>query len=160
MHRGEQLAWQDHPVLPYTSINGRLYPPSFQIRIKNTSLRPLWFSLIFLGVEFEITNQLLPKTYLAPEQETWATFKEEDFDSRTIPLLIQDKFLERGIYRVHDYLKIFVSTAEFSTDVLNQEGLSKIYREIPTKRPGRRRRRIELLDWTCFDIALEVVHPQ
>lgn len=159
----ERLSWKSHPLFTYQEIDGEWYEPSFQLKLKNTSSRSLWLSVVFLGVEFGITNQLLPKQLLEPGQEIWATFKEDDFDSRTIPLLLQEAYLKRNISRVHDYIKIFVSTHEFSTDGLNQEGLSMEAQSEPTRsigRPRRRKRHLEVPDWTCFDIALEVAYQE
>lgn len=120
----EPVDWRDTPVcFPYAQWGEQWLRPAFQLKIRNIGARPLWAGLLYLGSDFSINNQLLPKQALNPGSEIWATDIFEGYAYRTIPLQIDDHQQARGITAVDEYIKLLISTEELNTDLYYQEGL-------------------------------------
>ena len=138
--------------------------PMFRLKITNRSIgQRYWFSLLILGPDFSISNQLLvpPVRYLSPGESVWAEFFDTQHKVYTsvIPLQILDGFREVGIAEIHDYFKLLVCTEEFKTDELTQPGVpfgQETYRQ------NSKRVRPPFLgqsDWRAFDFSVKVVRP-
>ncbi|MCO6475163.1 MAG: caspase family protein, partial [Phaeodactylibacter sp.] len=100
------LDWRTVNDFEYVRKDGEWHRPSFQFKVKNTGHRTLWFSLLFLADDFSITNQLLPKQALEPEQEAWAFDLYDGHPYRTLPLEIGSHYLDKGIDAIEEYLKL------------------------------------------------------
>lgn len=153
------LDWRTVNDFKYVRKDGEWHRPGFQFKVKNTGHRPLWFSLLFLADDFSITNQLLPKQALEPEQEVWAFDLYEGHRYRTLPLEMDSHYLEKGIDAIEEYLKLIICTDEFDTFSLNQDGLEPERPAYPKRKVGFRRPRIKPADWTEKVACLRIRRP-
>lgn len=158
----EIVNWQKPIDLYYQYGNtGRWYKPGFQFKVKNTGERTLWFSLLFLGDDFSITNQLLPKQQLKPGEESWAFSRDNNGKVfRTNIIQIDNACHESRNGIAFEYLKLFICSDEFDTSYLNQEGMifddefsSINYRSLV--KIGQ----IYQVDWMVKNIKLKVIAP-
>ncbi|MBC7773947.1 MAG: hypothetical protein H7246_00810, partial [Phycisphaerae bacterium] len=131
-------ARKDHEMdndVPLASVDWRANPavfsyfqkdlkPAFQLKLNNTGPRALWVSILYLGSDFSITNQLLPKALLDAGQEIWVQEIVRGQSFRTIPLQIEGKQLSQGITSVDEYMKVIISTEELNTDFYHQAGVA------------------------------------
>lgn len=147
----ERVDWQSGTAIyPYA---GNHIKPAFQLKFRNAGHRPLWVGMLYLGSDFSITNQLLPKIFLGAGQEVWAQeiFKGQAY--RTIPLSIDDSQCRQGITAVEEYMKILISTEELNTDVYYQKGLSA---DIESTRLAGRGDEMAGPDWTAKTVCIRV----
>ena len=88
-----------------------------------------YVSVLYLSSKFGITNKYLPKESLLSGKDQTA---ELSFDEKinqkhyrfvTIRLNVDDQYLKYGVTEITDYLKIYISSRNFSTDKLSQKGL-------------------------------------
>lgn len=148
----ELTDWQAGPtVYSYGSAGQK---PAFRLKLRNAGHRSLWVSMLYLGSNFSVTNQLLPKVLLEPEQEAWAEEIYKGHVYRTIPLRIDEAQLRQGITSVDEYIKILISTEELNTDVYFQKGLAAD--TTPTRLAGRQETP-ETRDWSAKTIWVRVV---
>ncbi len=143
----------------YTFENAQWHKPAFQLKVTNTGQRPLWVSLLYLGHDFSITNQLLPKQMLAPGEEVWAQEIVGAEIFRTISLHIEDAFLAQGIQSIEEYFKLLICTEELNTDAFNQQGLAPDTGAASPLRSLDLRSRIrpEKRDWQAREIVVRIV---
>lgn len=125
--------------------------PAFQLKLRNNSLRPLWVGLLYLGSDYSVTNEILPKRCLEPNQEVWATDLFENYYYRTIPLQIEQN--DRNT--IDEYLKIIINTEEFNSDSLCQKGMPPVTTDV-LRAYGRLRGKEPVRDWTTRMIALRI----
>ena len=154
----EAVDWRLPVYLPYFFHRGKGQEPALQIRITNTSDRPLWFSALYLAGDFGIYNQLMPKLCLEPQQEGWLIDLAHGVAHRTILLQLEEAYHSWGLIEIAEFFKILVSTEEFDTDRYNQSGLPL------DERPGGTRdiHQWETLpqpDWTTREIELRLLRP-
>ncbi|HMQ64118.1 MAG TPA: hypothetical protein PKE06_25765 [Flavilitoribacter sp.] len=93
----ELADWWNHPVLAYGRRGETWYYPAFQLKVRNSGLRPFWFSALFLGSDFSITNRLLPQQLLEPGQEDWARMLAGAYSNATIPVQVEDILYQQDI---------------------------------------------------------------
>ncbi|MBL7809117.1 MAG: caspase family protein [Saprospiraceae bacterium] len=146
--------WQVHPVVfSYFEKNMK---PAFQLKLRNTGFRPLWVSVLYLGSDFSITNQLLAKGLLGAGQETWVQEVLKNGQSfRTIPLRIEETQNREGNTFVDEYIKVIISTEELNTDFYNQVRTPIEHEVGGTRLAGRGEIPVEK-DWTTKTIWLRV----
>lgn len=148
----EQVNWEQVIHLPYLKDND---PPSFQLKIKNTSNQSLWISTLYLQRNFAIHNNLLAKIELAPQEEKWLEIVDEEFRTRNIQVEIEKEFLKQGITQITEHLKLLVSTQEFSTDDFAQDALPQ-----EGSRKGDWDSNVSVYgDWRSYELALMIQHP-
>lgn len=147
----ERVDWQAGPAV-YTYTNATI-KPAFQLKLRNTGHRPIWVSMLYLGNDFSITNQLLPKVLLGSGQEMWVQeiFKGQTY--RTIPLRIDEIFHRQGITAVDEYMKILHSTEELNTDMYYQKGLTA---DVESTRLAGRGDAITGSDWAAKTVWVRV----
>ncbi|MFN0215055.1 MAG: caspase family protein [Saprospiraceae bacterium] len=146
--------WQANPVV--FSYFQQDMKPAFQLKMSNTGSRPLWVSMVYLGSDFSIKNQLLPKVLLDAGQELWAQEVLKNGQSfRTIPLQIEETQISQGITSVDEYMKVIISTEELNSDFYNQEGLLRDA-EAGTTRLAGRGDMPEEKDWATKTIWLRI----
>ncbi|MEM8908999.1 MAG: caspase family protein, partial [Bacteroidota bacterium] len=101
--------------------------PRFQLKIHNheDNRRPLWFSVLYLGSNYCISNQLLPVKKLDAGQSTFIRYFDPNYGitSDLIPLKVDNPYLNARIYEIEEHFKVIVSSQEFDTNDLNQDGL-------------------------------------
>ena len=149
-----EMDWQAAPVMfPYVQAGKEWRKPAFQLKLRNTSPRTLWFSLLYFGTDFSITNVLLPKQAIEPGQEAWASYVRSGYAYRTIPLQIDAPYLAQGMTALDEYLKVLVCTEELDTDLLCQEGWKPTggHRtlHLPEQPPQR--------DWKAVDVWIRIL---
>lgn len=152
------INWQESPVtFEYTSLNSIHCSPAFQLKIKNTTNRPLWFCVLYFSCDYSISNALLSKKLLSPNEETWAfeTFKNNIY--KTIPLNINDQQIDAGVRQVDEYFKIIISTEEPDSDLICQEGIILSYTE-PYRNMGFQSKHRQD-DWKYEDIWIRISIP-
>jgi hypothetical protein len=155
----QEIDWRNPGILQYQEKNGIWYPPAIQLKVKNTGARPLWLSLVYFGDDFSITNRLMAKVELAPGEEAWMLDIVDGSPYKSIPLTVDDAYLQWGITECQDYLKLFICTDEVDTDHFEQEGLEldkPIH--LPTRKIGRGSH-LKKPDWTTKDITLHSYRP-
>lgn len=142
---------QQAPVLfQYAEQNGVAHKPAFQLKVRNTGTRPLWFGLLYFGCDYSISNALLPKQLLAGGEEAWASDVFQGYAYRTIPLEIGGDFLAKGVTQIDEFFKLVVSTDELDTDLLCQQGLGAPHRQLGFRQESRQR------DWRCVEVCVRV----
>lgn len=154
----EMLSLDTEVEFPYLFDGTAWREPAFQMKIKNNSHRRLWVSLLYLGGDFSVTNQLVPKEPLEPGQETWAKDVYENKTYLTIPIRIEDAYHSWGITSINEYFKLFICTEEFNTDSFNQEGLEMAVQAGDFRTAGRKRQ-LPRSDWAVKDIPLKIYRP-
>lgn len=162
--------------LEYRQENGRWIPPSFKIKLKNTSNQPLYCALLDLTDRYEVNAGLFDGggILLQPGEEAWALGNNPIY-----PTVPEKLWREEGITEVKDVLKLIVSTAEFDATLLEQQDL-----DLPPSRsmakPGRGKGTLNRLmnrvqsrklnakpeseevydDWVSSQINITTVRPQ
>lgn len=154
----EWVDWRALPVLlPYLEENGQLYHPGFRLSIKNTSFRPLWLSLLYLGKNFGVSNVLLPKQYLAVNETIEIGYLHAGQIKNVIPLQLETYLQKMGIDSIEECLKLILSTEELNTDLWNQEGiLPDENKPLPALRDTVDRYEVEQKDWRTLEIWLQI----
>ncbi|MEL6656824.1 MAG: caspase family protein [Bacteroidota bacterium] len=156
--------WQDEVVFnyDYNIAEKKWLQPAFRMKIKNTGNRNLYFSAVNILADYGIKNKFLPLEVLEPNAELFLLDRLSDGQTfKTIPLGVDDAFLAHGINEITEYMKVFISTQEISTDQFNQVSLEM---DNPTKADTKRAGRSEANhppqhDWTVEDIVLKTVRP-
>ena len=159
----EIVDWKEEPVFRYErDQEGNWQAPAFKMKITNTGVRPLFFSVVNLADNYGVSNHFMDIQELKKGEHKWL----EDHDEagaifKTTPLVVDDSYHSWGITEAVEYFKVFVSNdPEMSTDVYNQDGLE--YDTNLLHKAGRRRRRrpqVEKRDWTTREVKVRVVRP-
>lgn len=157
----EENDWYGLPQFPYLKKASEWCKPGFQMRIKNKSQQRLWVSLLYLGYDYSITNQLLPKEPLGPGEEVWAREVYGGQSFRTISLQVEDVIFRKGIDKVREYFKWFVYTDETETDAFYQEGLEPDTGAVRSTRIISSRNDSEPKgpDWCTLQTMIRIVRP-
>ncbi len=153
-----ELDWHSPAVFSYEQINGEWQRPAFRLKIKNTGNHLLWVHALYMGNDFSITDQLLPKQDLKPSEEVWLTDVHEEFPFKTIPLQLEDAYQSWGISEIKEFVKLFISTEELAIHRFNQEGLQQDTPSIP-KRGISRGIQLTAPDWTTREIEFIIQRP-
>ncbi len=156
----EEVDWRSPALFEYIQKDGEWFQPAFQFRVKNTGQRRLWISLLYLSSNFGITNLLLPKQELGPGEEAWAADVFEGYPYRTLPLQVEDSYLENGIHEIDEYLKLIICTEEFDTNRFNQEGLPPDGALQPHRQVIFRRQLARKPDWVAREVHLQLRRPK
>jgi pimeloyl-ACP methyl ester carboxylesterase len=100
-----------------------------RVGIKNIGTRNYWVSALYIGSDFGVSNEFLPKQEIKPTETAWVQYKNKP----SIPFLIQKEYLSWGVNEIHEYFKIFISTDEIDTYIHNQSALALDTRESGTR---------------------------
>ena len=157
----ETVDWRKPTLFPYVQANGNWHKPAFQLKIKNTGHRQLTVSLLYLGENFSITNQLIQAQILEPDQEVWALDHADGRTYITIPLQLEDHYLQAGIETIPEFFKVIVCTEPFDTDRFNQSGIPwRVPSAAGVTRALAGRGQIEKPDWQYFEIPILIQKPK
>lgn len=159
--------WQEEVIFNYdydSSKEGskKWLLPAFRMKVKNTGQRKLYFSAVNLLADYGIKNKFLSLEVLEPGEEVFLLDRLNSGQTfKCIPLSVADAFLAHGVNELTEYMKVFVSTQEISTDKFNQVSLEM---DNPTKADTKRAGRDEASyppqhDWTVEDIVFKTVRP-
>lgn len=160
----ELLDWRQVVLLKYEFRHGEWHKPAFQLSLRNRSDRTLWTSLLYLGSDFSITNQLIPKQALEPASEKlWAADVYKGHPHLTIPVKMENYYHTQGIEHITEHIKILVSTEEFDSNYYNQKGIdfeqTSAGAEPLRSLSGREEMEEEKTDWTTYEINLQIQRP-
>ena len=155
---GEMTSWQAPIAMNYQLLNGVWYRPAFRLKLKNTGRRKLWFSTLYLGSRFGISNILLPGVALKPGEEQWLEDRMAKYPTNAIQLWISDDDKNMEDNTIREYLKIFVSSDPLTTDDLNQEDLPPP--DVTDHRGFGEPPHITSSGWTTREIELAIHRPQ
>ena len=140
--------------------------PAFRLKIENslTNAISLWVSVLYMGSDFSIMNELCPLRELKPGQYCWLESRKAAVGCYTndIFLHVQEEYLNQGIREITEHFKVLIATDEFNTHSLNQSGLPLEAYLMNNKRGLHRKERIDginSLDWKAIDFAVKVVRP-
>lgn len=109
--------------LPYIWEKGQWLTPAFRLHIRNRSREYVCLSALLCGYNFSVTNKLLEKVWLAPQEETWLWQQVEDRRYQTIGLELHPAYRGAGIMQASVQLRIIVGTGNINTSGLNRKGL-------------------------------------
>lgn len=151
------------PALHYDKEGQRWISPAFSLSIehKGISDKSLWVGMLHLGADFSIDQSLLPPTELKPKEMIHARHLAEDYpyESRLIPLNVPRQYIHKGIYRIKEHFKIFISEMEFDFTRLLQPGIS--IGELIKKSDGKAACiQLKEAKWKCVDFSIDVEVPQ
>ena len=106
--------------LEYRQENGRWAKPEIVIKIKNNSTRELFFALLGLSEDYEITAAFFPTgcVRLKPGQEVFAR------EGKPIRPQVPTELWKQGIIEFRDVLKLVVCTDEFDAKLMEQPPLA------------------------------------
>ena len=126
-----------------------------QFGIKNTSNRRFWVSAVYLGSDFSVTNEFLPKKEIAPGEIAWVEFE----NNRNIPFMVQKEYLSWGVNEISEYFKFFISTDQINTSIHNQDALSLDARAGAKRAIQRGTPSVPVSDWRTVLVPLKIVAP-
>lgn len=108
------------PFYTFDAGNGQ-FPASseYQITVKNHSARGLWCSLYYMGSDFQVTNEVLKKTFLPPGG------KIEAIEGNAFAPDIPQELLRMGVTQDRATFKLIASTEEFDADYFNLSALQR-----------------------------------
>ena len=153
------VKWDNPPTFKYQKFKGNWHAPIIQFKVTNTGRRPLWISLLYMGDDFSISNRFLQLELLNPGENAKASELCKNQTYYSIPIRIMDKQLESGVFFIHEYMKLFICTDQFSTSPYLQDGLPHFVMKADLRAGGRERGEIQLRDWKCVEIPVRVEHP-
>ena len=144
-------------LLPYLEKEGSWHKPAFKLSIKNKSKNTLWFSLLYLTADFSISNQLLTKQVLNPDETLHVAELIQGYPYEVIPVQVEDKYWSKGIKEIEESLKLFICTEEFSTDAFCQEGIETdfLHKEVDYRDTASFNHVVKK-DWRTLDIWLRI----
>ncbi|MBK9013903.1 MAG: hypothetical protein IPM82_07365 [Saprospiraceae bacterium] len=110
---------------------------------------------------YGVYNMFMPKQRLDPGQEAWMSFTDQFGElHQTIELFVPEEYASWGISDISDYLKVFICTDEFETDVFCQEPL-----ELESKKGVNAVGKfansgiMTMPDWTVCTLQLDIRRP-
>jgi pimeloyl-ACP methyl ester carboxylesterase len=116
--KDEEIAGTDIR-LEYKYKDNQQEKPRFRIKLKNTSDKPLFCSLLDIRENFAITS-LLPagavklEAYPNDGHEVWVR------DGKAVAGSVPDELFEQGITEIRDILKVIACTTDFEASLLEQ----------------------------------------
>ncbi|GAB4026564.1 caspase family protein [Spirosoma koreense] len=144
----------------YRFEQGHWKQPYIRLKVTNTGSEKRWVSGLYLSQDYGISNGFLQKAELAPGESAWLTYDS----SRTLPLYIwldEEEFKKLGINEITEYIKLLISTEDFSTDHYNQDGITlfdlRDAREKGIGLIGATRPKVP--DWTARTVTLNIICP-
>jgi len=144
---------------------GEWHQPAFKLAIKNTGIIPLWISNAYLGFDYSISNEFFNDIeLLAPGNETWLSFVNDDTEENTILLNLDEKYSGLGYSEITEYLKIFIATQQIDTDNLRQDGLELPVlknRSAEDRSPSAvtAKKPVGAFQWAAETIGFHIVRP-
>ena len=140
----------------YLKDGNEWHTPAFKAKLTNKSARNLWVSVLYFSKDSGITNELLPKHELKPKTSVWLRQIQDDMEYRTIPLELGDVFFQHGIHEITETLKIIISSDEFDTEFMCQEGLEQ---EVKRKL-AKRKNTTTATNWTTKEISFKIIRKE
>jgi len=135
----------------------------FRLKIKNNSGRRIWYSLIYLSANYSVTNVFTPIKIIEAGGEEFVRFLEGEEGKEkytdVLSVCLEDAYFNKGIYEITEFVKLMISTHEFSTDDANQEeGVPFDSNLIAVEKAVGKKRRMptQTLDWTSIDFAIRI----
>lgn len=105
-----------HQRLEYTYKDGKWQPPEFQLKLTNTTKKPLYCALVNLSDSFSISAPFFTSGSIRLESGESAYA----LDGGELELSVPDDYWEQGITEYNDMIKLIVSNDEFDARLLTQ----------------------------------------
>ncbi len=109
--------------LSYQYQNGKWKPPTFRLKLTNSSEERLFCTVIDLPEDYSVNAALFAGNnrgvWIEPGAEVWA------FSKQGISAIVPDELCKQGVTEYQDILKLIVSTTEFDASLICQEGLEQ-----------------------------------
>lgn len=158
-----KLNYQFRPKVTYFDSIG--LGPMFRLKIKNSvkNTRKLWFSVLFLEANYGISNDLMRICELEPGEEKCLEYydKNESAYTSVIPLEIHKAYLNHKVFKLREFIKIIISTHEFSTNVFNQDPVPFDQNLLVSRSVGRTKEVPKpIMDWTTIDFSIQTVYDE
>jgi hypothetical protein len=150
------------PLELYYQYNGTEWQqPAIQVTLTNISSRELWFSALYMDVDYSIYGSDLVEARLPAGNTTTLNMLRDHVPIDFLLFEIQDELYEKGYYDITEYLKIFISTEPIDTSKFNQQGLELApnARGLLTEKSLSTNSRMTI-DWKTETIRLHIVRPQ
>jgi pimeloyl-ACP methyl ester carboxylesterase len=145
--------------------SGEWHQPAFRLAIRNTGASALWISNAYLGFDYSISTEFFEEIeLLAPGNEAWLSFVNDDAEENTILLNLDDEYSGLGYTEITEYLKIFIATQQIDTDNLRQDGLELPVlksRSVEARSPSAitSKRPVGAFGWAAETIGFHIIRP-
>jgi pimeloyl-ACP methyl ester carboxylesterase len=144
---------------------GEWFQPSFRLSVKNTGQVPLYVSNAYLGFDYSISTEFFEEIeLLAPGNESWLTFVNDESLENTVLLNLDEKYATLGYQEITEYLKLFISPQQIDTDKLRQDGLEMpalVSREGDDRSPSSiaPKNPVGAFSWATETFGFRIVRP-
>ncbi|MBP6826694.1 MAG: caspase family protein, partial [Saprospiraceae bacterium] len=150
-------AGRDHLTIYYKSAGGKRLQPALRCKVR-LKQNTFWVGGLFLDNEFGITHNLADRELL-PGQEHAFAFTLNGTEYNAIPLSVKPELQQRGVTEITDYLKIFVSTADFKLDDFEQQPLPLDHAAAKRSMGLEEGPADTSPDWAVITIPVKIVYP-
>ncbi|MFK8104831.1 MAG: caspase family protein [Saprospiraceae bacterium] len=137
--------------------------PVFKLKIENrsTTQQCFWVAVLFLGTNFQITNELCRIKMIQAGETEWLELLDRDTGKYTkaISLSIGEAYQKLGITKLTEHFKILIATDEFSSYPFNQNELPLLPEDQPTNPKNYRNATSKtpaIIDWKVLDFSVEI----
>jgi hypothetical protein len=157
------------PIELWYQFDGKRWrKPALQLTLKNKSGGDLWFSCLFMGVDYSINGSSLKEVRIASGKSAKLTIINEKGVEKDVLLFdVGDDLVEKGYNDITEYLKIFVSAGKINTSGFSQDGLdlARITKKLEAKSIAKGINLDEENedigeDWKTETIGLHIVRPK
>lgn len=147
--------------------SGQWQRPSLQVILTNRSNRDLWFSCLYMGVDYSVNDTALKEVRLPAGRSTPVSMIDEDgLEHDALKLEVEDELMAKGYNDITEYLKIFVSNQRVDTSKFAQEGLvlaniaEDLFAAARPKGLSLGAKSLNNNDWKTETIGLHIVRPK
>jgi hypothetical protein len=163
----EKLLPSKDPYEFYYQESGKAWlQPAFRLSITNTSHQPLWVTCVYMEFDYGIIADYFPPVPVAPKQTAWLSFREQGLTKDVIKLQVDKKYTEKGYNDISEYLKLFISTEQITTNGLQQKGVelpalrARTAEEVALKGIGGEKEAAgKTVEWKTETLALRIIKP-
>jgi pimeloyl-ACP methyl ester carboxylesterase len=130
---------------------------AFRVRVgvTNKGSRNYWVSALYIGSDFSVSNQFMPKKEIKPGETAWIEYKNQP----SVPFNVQKEYLSWGVNEIQEYFKIFISTDPIDTSIHNQKGLELDVNKGSERGVGEATPDVPMNDWRTILLPLTVICP-
>jgi pimeloyl-ACP methyl ester carboxylesterase len=126
-----------------------------QVGVKNVGSRNYWVSALYIGSDFSVSNQFMPKKEIKPGETAWIEYNNKP----SVPFNIQAEYRSWGVNEIQEYFKIFISTDPIDTSIHNQKGLELDVNKGAERSVGEAIPEVPMNDWRTILLPLTVICP-
>jgi hypothetical protein len=135
--------------------------PSVAIKIKNIGSNPLFIKALYLSGRFGVSSIFVSNNAVGTEAEVWPVLVSNGKTFKSIGLTIDDDHYMAGMHELTDYIKIMVSTEDFSTTAFEQPSLKLRGLDQPKRTVGfGDEPTIKMHDWGTVTVPFKILRPK